>query len=489
MRRAIFVLLLLSTAGAEDWTYLSAYNYVHSIVELDQLLYLGTRGGIVVYDIILREIRDSYVFDDGADLLTPDLMSSDLFYVSGGTLYRRNPFMSFPSELADVGWATSLGTGSDYVYVEQNGVIRRYSKSGIYAGKGSAPPNVIWSGDLGEIDRDDIGITFLAPFFRETGNLGRVDDSVYYRNGWRLWVGTWGAGVFLYDANLEMIQDSIRPGIHPGGVEAIHASEEEIWVGGAGGFSRFDDGGWTEFSRGGDYAISCTEIVDISGDDNTAWFATECGIMKYDGGRIRSRRMPPGVSSWTTCCLADEGMLWIGTDDGIAYLDLATNDIDRVKQSEGLYINDIVATGQNVYVLTDRGAVVYGKELGDWSYLSDPRAWSSSNVETALSDGDELYLATSSGIVRFREGGEDTTYITTPFNSVGQPILSMALLDGTLYVGTMRGLYGYEIAHEHWFQVSRSQGLLDDYIAALATIPGVSTLYIGSPSGLTLYRP
>jgi ligand-binding sensor domain-containing protein len=450
---------------------------------------MGTRGGVAVYDILHRDLRYTHVLEDGAELVVPDLMSNDIFYISAGVLFRWNPYMTYSSELVDVGMARSLGTGPDYVYVEKPGSIVRYSKMGMNMGQGSAPANAIWAGPRAGIDPDDISVLFLAPFFTQTRNLGRVDYTVYYRDSWRLWVGTWGDGVHLYDANLEFPKDTVRQGINPGEIDAVFlgGEESEIWIGGPEGFSRFHDGGWTEYSRDGDMSIGCPEIVDITGNARWIWFATECGVTRFsmDGdGRFWSFRLPPQVSNWLTCCHLDSAILWLGTDDGIVYMDPETGDIAPVEQSEGLYVNRIDSNRDRVFFATDRGVVIYDKRSESWGTLTDRRGWSDFNVETCLVGEDSLHFATPYGILRIHDA--DTLYLSPPFNPVGQPILALCALNEKLFVGTPRGLYRYDSDIGHWSQISRSQGLIDEFIHVLASDPRSGSVYMGTSSGLSM---
>jgi ligand-binding sensor domain-containing protein len=378
----------------------------------------------------------------------------------------------------------SLGTGTDYVYVDKSGVIHRYSKMGADLGQGGAPPNVIWSGTRGELDTDHIGVLFLAPFFKQTRNLGRVDYTVYYRDAWRLWVGTWGDGIMLYDANLELPRDSLRLGINPGEIKAVYLGEQEIWVGGPEGFSGLREGRWTEYSRDGDASIACPEIVDITGDSGQIWFATECGIMKYENDRFWSYRMPPGLSNWLTCCHMDDRVLWLGTDDGIAFMTQGTGEISPVAQTEGLYVNRITSSRDHVYFMTDRGVVHYDKREEEFGYVTDPRGWLNFNVETALVRGDSLFFSTPSGVLFVADS--DTTYINTPFNALGQPILALTLYKQTLFVGTPRGLYTYGLERGNWIQFTYSQGLLDDYIYVLGADTDSQKVYVGTRIGLSV---
>ena len=185
-----------------------------------------------------------------------------------------------------------------------------------------------------------------------------------------------------------------------------------------------------------------------------------------------------------TCCHMDDRILWLGTDNGIGYMVPGTGEMFPVVQTEGIYVNRIDSDSNVVYFMTDQGVLHYEKRSETWGHVTDGRGWTNYNVETSLISRDSLFFATPSGVLFIHD--KDTTYISTPFNSLGQPILSLARLKSTLYIGTSRGLYTYDLLRKSWVHYSHSQGLREDFIYSLRSDPDSQRILIGTRFGLSI---
>lgn len=100
--------------------------------------------------------------------------------------------------------------------------------------------------------------------------------------------------------------------------------------------------------------------------DGLLWLATNNGLIRYDGYDFRTFRddmNTPGLlySNYVTTVSDDRDRVWIGTSNGVNYLDKSTQRIYGLecREFENVYINRIVPYGDRVWIATNEGLYSY----------------------------------------------------------------------------------------------------------------------------------
>jgi len=480
-------LLLPSPSSALYVMNVSQFTYVNGIfVDVDFAL-MATDGGVVLLDVFPRRVRGTLVTDHPVQVVYRDRLSRDIYFVSNGDLYRWDPFMSWATKQAYVGRVTSISSDRNFIYIERDGAVYKYSKFGNLLGEVTPPRNLRWAGERGEIKRSDPFLIYLAPYFVQKKNLGRVDFSVFVRDRdpLRLWVGTRGAGVYIYNTQTWRVMDSVVLGILPREVYALYNSHDSLWIGGDHGLTLKVREGWISFSKEGVFDLSCDEIMDISGDQGILWALTDCGLLRYQLSSFYLNKV-----SHITEILAIEAnspYLWVGGERGVGWMPLSGGEIDWLKNSSSLDVLDILSAPQEVYVLTTGGTLVYNKIERKWASLDDPREWGRSLAMKGFVKGDTVLISTERGILEFLEGKEGFDYINPPFSPSKVQVNAISLTREGLAVGTDSGLYLRSRKDMTWRRYGIHDGLAGERIYSITALS--DTIYLGTDRGVTILVP
>ncbi|HED04608.1 MAG TPA: hypothetical protein ENI60_07590 [Candidatus Fraserbacteria bacterium] len=137
--------------------------------------------------------------------------------------------------------------------------------------------------------------------------------------------------------------------------------------------------------------------------DKTLWLGSDEGLTQVsldqldhpkNWKQLRRAQHPELPSDQVLKLAQTKGRLYLGTDQGLAYLDLATGEFGAIPDLAGTRINDL-----------------------------------------ALGEGDTLYVATGVGLRSLSEG------VGGGWLMLGQPVISVAQGQGTIWYGTSAGLY------------------------------------------------
>ncbi len=479
-------LLVFSQLWAIKIQNVSRFTFVNSLFLIRNQLVIASDGGVVLLDVFPLKIKNTYVTERPVTLAVLDPLTNDIYFVTGGNLKKWNPFMTWSTPLGYVGRATSLGIDVDFLYVEVNGNISKYTKSGTFLGKVGPSKTVKWAGKRGEISKDDPFLIHLSPFFIQTENLGRVELTSIVRDfdRTRLWVGTKGAGVYLYNTHTWQPVDSISFGVLPRPVLAFFFMDDTLWIGGRGGLTAKVGDRWISYSREGIYQLTCEEVRDLSGSGGTLWALTDCGLLRHQSSFNLFR-----VSDVTQINVikASSPYLWVGGDRGVGWMPLSGGDIDWVGNSNKIEVEDVLTTSKNVYILSLGGVLVFDRLKREWRALEDPKEWGNVLAEKGATKGDTVVIATQRGILAFVEGTDEFNYIDPPFSPNRVYVNDIALNDYGIFVGTNMGLFIRESKTGTWRRYGKQDGFASEKVNSLWARG--DTVYVGTDLGVTIIVP
>ena len=114
-------------------------------------------------------------------------------------------------------------------------------------------------------------------------------------------------------------------------------------------------------SYGSEHGLSNLSINVIEqSDDGLLWVGTEDGLFGFDGAHFR--RMDPDdslPSTWIFSLLADDGGMWVGTARGLRWIARDRVDLGRALGAPEAQVNSLAAgPDHRIWAATDAGLVV-----------------------------------------------------------------------------------------------------------------------------------
>jgi len=341
-----------------------------------------------------------------------------------------------------------------------------------------------------------------------------------------VWVGTRG-GLYKWDpARKPFIHWRSRPDepASVGGSQISSVYQDRsghIWVGTfGGGLSRLDDpdGRFTRFQHDTtDPTSLCHDIIwDIIEDrSGVLWLAVENGLCRFEpeSGRFRSilgrhLDLPSsmGHPERITAVVEDDlGILWLGSTFGVLSFDPASGASVRYE----LRPYESPRADVNHLLLTDDGLWVAGGSsrpgLFHIDIDADPPTVSRPGTRGLELEGEGvfeihrghdgvLWLATSSGLVRYDPATGSTETLTTRDGLPGSVVYS--ILDdqnGRLWLGTSHGLSRFDpvsTAPRRFRNYDPADGIGNlEFNRHAALASSDSRFFIGGMDGLTVFRP
>ncbi len=178
--------------------------------------------------------------------------------------------------------------------------------------------------------------------------------------------------------------------------------------------------------------------VDLAFDaDGFAWVATQKGLARFDGSQFQvfvEKDTPELRSSVITRLHADRsGRLWIGTLKNLAYRDRSGF---HGISADGVETGHVAGLAEDrvgrLYVATDRGlSHVDGDRLKPVSGWQGPATF-------ALAVADAVWVSGTGRVSRFIDGRQQD--FAFPPELADTVVFSMAWSDGSLWIGSSRGL-------------------------------------------------
>ena len=452
----------------EIWTHFTDMNDVTSLAEGDDKIYVGTTGGILRYDRFSdRWLRPLTTLDG-----LPDNRIEDL---------------SFDRNSGEL-WVDTF-----------RGTVRWLSRIETLLHGGERPAKL-------RRPRQRPAIPQVFPPFGY--DLGR--DRVRGPNRWSypitdvlidswkiLWIGTFGLGVGRADLGHGQLE------FHPFGplqenVTAIALDEGNIWFGGGPsyrgskeGITRYDlqTEAWEHFRPREIIGLNDGDVSTILADGSRVWFGTATGLARYTkrGRNWVTYRLGRRGRDRVTALFRTEGRLWIGTEAGLAVLDLKADTVRIVEGSERFDIRAIAGGSEQIWTATDLGLYQCHHTELIWRPAEGLDQLTRSPMVGLFVREHEVWAASKAppGLAHLPAPEADWHWF--PLAELGGSERTAVAADSTrVWIGTEGGAFRLDIASGLWRAYGSLDGLIHDRVQAV--LLQEEYVWFGTPRGIGRYH-
>ncbi len=263
--------------------------------------------------------------------------------------------------------------------------------------------------------------------------------AIFEGPGGLIWLGTWGAGLVLYDRNRNDViryfneNQNDRSRISDNVISSITRDREgTIWVGTENGVNIYREvqGGFIPFSK---YANipGCEEFdrmyVNHIYEDPTGilWFSTSEGWISYDkstGSIVKFVHSPGNPNSLSNnfvyfTCQDKDRIFWIGTRQGLNRYDLVNNSFSSYQNNNigipvGISNNYVYyiheGTDGYLWIGTGSGLNRFDKQTEQFTIYTEKSGLPNDLIYAILEDNNQnLWISTNRGLVKFNTRTEE----------------------------------------------------------------------------------
>ncbi|MEO0181283.1 MAG: hypothetical protein ABIM74_06000 [candidate division WOR-3 bacterium] len=448
---------------------------VNSICRWGNKLYVAGEGGVgIVFLSYPPRLEHAIATEKPALLAAPDPTNGDVYFISGGWLWRWYPGTPQPFMLSQAE-ARSLGVGMRFLYLDGEA----YSKGGFPTSGDPSVDGVVWVGERVNARRGDSTTLFLTPYYLPTFEMGNVEMRVFYPDMRDLWVGTWGRGIYRYRAETWMLAESVCVSPPMRRIYAIAGDTSGVWAIGDSGASRFSRGFWLTYTAKG-RLFWCGGGEALAVKDTLVFLGMTCGLMRKKGESFILTRTGRPVRS----VALDGERLWVGTEGGLFLGTLSANELSEISGSSALRINEILVGSWGTLALTDAGVYLVSESL-TVSRLEDPRSFLSGEAYAGFVLGDTAFIVGNGGLALWNGG--DWNYMSLPFSPISQRVRGAGASSDYIAIATENGAYFLDRKRDRWDRITTFHGLPSDFCwdvllmgdsAYVATERGLAKVYL-----------
>ncbi len=401
--------------------------------------------------------------------------------------------------------------------------------------------------DMGIKKYDHASDRFI-PFNPEGLTRYFLTTTIFEDSHGNMWFGTFNGGLYRQDRESgEMSFFDTRNGLWGNFVTYILEDYRgHIWVASMEDWE--SRGGITVFSPEGTIVLNNTNglaaqhILSMAEDKekNVLIADRDAGLFIYKGDHFTSFHAPEFLPSNDVSTLAQDptGRYWFGTSKGLSLYNPSKNPDDRVKMSdfpstlEGARINIIrpddnghvwIATAgdevfrydldegnyrydldlnsnlrslrigsmatdrnHNLWIGTDRALILWAEDIKESRTYTQINGLTGNNITSLFSDSrGYLWIGTEerNGLTKHIPGTD--TFTTVSLGADVNPTAINETADGTVWVGTIDGLYGLR-NDTVWKRLTETDGLLMNSVNLLQP-DAAGNLFIGTNLGLNRY--
>jgi len=305
--------------------------------------------------------------------------------------------------------------------------------------------------------------------FRQPGATAS-DICIYsvYSNDKEVWFGSDGDGVFIFDRVARQTVQPRRALPQKKALSIYEDKNQNIWIG------TWNDGllkvNKTNYAIEKQYkrdysdpkSICNDRIWAIAGDRaGNLWLGTSGGgLCRMDArtggfsqfsapeyGQLKANTL---CNNWVNCLLADNDILWAGTADGLSKVDLRTMTFTNFFQTDsrkrGVWVKSMTKTGNQIWVGTNNGILIYDNNTGKWSRITDKELTSSSICALVADNNGHVWATVSNKIFRINAKNHSThLYSTSDGIRISEfyRYAGCKAPDGRIYFGGINGGVGF----------------------------------------------
>ncbi len=455
----------------EKHGYISSYNYFSIIQDLKGNFWTGSKNGLVKFNQKSKKFT-TFKFNK-------DIDKNEVFYVlienpskfwigAKDGIYIFNPKTNTFTKVKSKEKIINVRT----IHKDKNGIIWAGTEYGLIFLKPNENkfktfklenfvPNEVNVGNVIDILEDNSGILWVCTDYgifkidskKKHFNLYKKDKnntinfssntiySIYYdKNTKLIWLGTRGFGlnVFNRTENTVFTYRTTNSNLTNDDIHCIVPDKKgNIWVGTSDGpfiyikskkdfisFSNFTHKNYNQY-------FSNNRISDIYFDNNTIWFSTLNGLLKYSNGKMKVFKKDVNSNSIISndvfkLIKRKNGEIWIATLFGLSKYDEKTNTFtnytkDNNKISGNSAITVFESSDQTLWIGTGSGLNKYIQEKDSFIFYTSKSHGFNNDFIYTISEDDmkNLWLSTNRGIIKFNPITEKVTNFSDDDNLQG----------------------------------------------------------------------
>jgi len=245
------------------------------------------------------------------------------------------------------------------------------------------------------------------------------------------------------------------------------------------------------------YYTNTNYYYEITGRDSIIYGATNGGVIAFNkqtkGFRFLTNTDGLQMNRQRCLGLDSSGYLWVGNELGLAQVDdmFSAIQIYPIEHLTGTSTQEIVCCGDNIYVGSTDG-LLFINTMGTPADFSDdvrmkifePEGLPSKNVLTIALDDTSVWVGTDDGLVRFSEDFLTYAQYSTAHGLLENRINKIFIVDTSIYVATRSGLNSFQgtyfdtlLINEQVFDINR---INDSLVLVLDSISQVGIFHQGS---------
>jgi len=462
------------TGPWQSWTN---GNYVRSLALQDGVLWAGTEGGAVRWDLDSGSYT-KYVAPDGLEesyvrAVVPTASGLVWFGTSGAGLVAYDG-----ASWTVFNYSDGLCSDSVYGLAFQDGLMWVSTSSGL---------SVVDDGGTPSDETDDAWTSFRTG----DGLSHSIVRAVALDGSSRKWIATYGGGLNVLDdggtphdkSDDTWIAFDTADGLaNDNAMVVIVDGDERIWTGMYnGGLSVLDYAG-TPFDKSDDALATFTHMDGLVDDD-------VYGLAADSGGRIWVATYGGGISvldhGGTPFDKSDDTWTAFTSDDGLGYDGL--NGLVLDAPSGQVW----AATWREGISWLDYGGTVEDKSDDSWVILVTDDPLPRNDVRAVLADGDHAWVGTFGGGLTATDGERWTTFKESD-GLASDYVYDLVSQEGLLWVGTGNGLSAFDdgaTPHDEsddtWTSFRTDDGLGHGTVWS-AAVDGNGRKWLGTSGGVSV---
>lgn len=482
------------------WTTYKEFSHFYSITLNMEKVYFGTDDGILQYNRIKKQWEEPITKSNdfpgvNAKIVAFDRMFNKLWIISDNALIVYNPNIfhwerEIPRISIPIKTITSIGFTQDSIYLEGNGVVYA-SQRGMYSWtkwNGTPPATIEWSGELGKIKLEDF--TFLTPYYATDEYFNKYAYTAATADNKDMWLGTNGFSVFLYNLfTWNGIHYTV--GLASNRVDAIFRDRDGFWLGGtqSKGITHinFQTGEGKHYQSEYIFRLNSHDINAITGDEQNLWFGTNAGLQKYerDEDDWTEYTQFHGLPGNAVIALQQkEDTLFIGTDNGMAYLLPGLRDVVSIKEFDNIPIYAFGVYNNNLIICSEEG--VFVRKSDTIEVITDPDGDFSFGVTTVYVDNNMLWFGTRrNGIDVYNIDSLEWQEYLSPTPVSGEWIFDIKGHKDFIWIATNNGVTRYNKQTDTWYTFDESDGLAHNDVRTIYVEDNY--VWFGTRNGLTRF--
>ncbi len=301
-----------------------------------------------------------------------------------------------------------------------------------------------------------------------------------------IWFGTVG-GLSRFDG-YEFTNYSVSDGLPANQINCLYRGKENFWIGSSGSICKKTGLGFTSIPLPENYATS--KISDMTEDgDSNLWLAfTGEGLLKYDGEVFTPFGEKEGLPNTyiRTIETAPDGIIWVGTRDGIAQIKNGKIISNPFPDIGNLSVSDITFRQDSTALISTFGngiLLIKGTKITTYNILN---GLPTDHIRCAIElPNQELWLGSKDGLIRFSKGAFSLFQ-----EAQGLPYSNVKTLgadrEGNLWIGT-DGQGVLLQAGRSFTSYSISDGLHSDLAMDICKTDTGSLVFASYDNGLALF--